>query len=272
MNDAQLLGCGASMGVPVIGCRCAVCTSRDPRNQRLRSSMLVRAERPAEDPMALPITLLVDCGPDFRAQALRTHLDRLDAVLITHAHMDHIGGIDDLRAFTVDGQGPLPLICHESAVEDLRMRHHYMLQTREGKKHPQLTLEVLHGDLGEFSFAGETIQWITFDQMGTLVVGYRLGDLAYITDMCEPPERLGEFLQGVQTLVLSALQRKSHAYFLSVAEAVALAQQWKVPRTILTHLSHDVDAVSVSATLPPSVELGYDGLAIEWSRLTPRKS
>jgi phosphoribosyl 1,2-cyclic phosphate phosphodiesterase len=243
------------MGVPVMGCLCAVCRSVDPRNQRLRCSALIRNHS----------TLLLDCGPDLRQQALQAKLQDIDAVLVTHAHMDHIGGMDDLRGLAYGRSSPLPIFCHSDTAAEIAARHHYMFSGRRGQP-PLLVLQPVHGDAGEFQFQGERIRWIRYEQVGCSVLGYRLGSFAYLTDIKMLPEGLEEFLAGVEMLVLSALQYQEHAYFLSVSQAVALVQRLGIPSTWLTHLSHEIDATALASLLPKGVTLAYDGAIIYTDR------
>jgi phosphoribosyl 1,2-cyclic phosphate phosphodiesterase len=246
--EIRVLGSGASMGVPVMGCTCGVCRSLDPRNHRLRSSALVTNQS----------VLLIDCGPDLRQQALRAQLRHIDAVLVTHAHMDHIGGMDDLRGLAYGRSSPLPIFCHQDTAAEIAARHHYMFSSRRGHP-PLLALHPLEGEEGEFSFQTETIRWIRYDQLGCTVLGYRIGNFAYLTDIKSLPKGLVQFLHGVDTLVLSALQFEEHPYFLSIAQAVALAQQLQIPLTWLTHLAHEIDTPALGPQLPDGVRLAYDG-------------
>ncbi len=250
--DVRILGCGASMGVPVVGCQCQTCRSPDPRNHRLRTSALVRGDS----------TLLIDCGPDFREQALHAKLAEADGVLITHAHMDHIGGIDDLRGLTYPRAHPLPILCHQETATEILSRHHYMFEPRAGKllpRCPMLEIHAVEGEEGEVLFQGSSIRWIRYDQVGCTVLGYRIGSFAYLTDIKQMPAGIESFLRGVSLVVLSALQHEPHEYFLSLGEAVEFAQRLRIPRTILTHLSHEIDAVALADQLPRGVQLGCDG-------------
>lgn len=244
----RLLGTGGSMGVPAIGCRCSVCRSPDPRNQRTRCSIWVQTDRSS---------LLIDCSPNFREQALQAHISTLDGVLITHIHMDHAGGMDDLRAFFRPDHS-LPVLAYEETGKELESSYEYLFRSRSQGGTPRLKLIPVKGRQGRVVLNEEEISWILFYQTKVPVLGYRIGSFAYVTDMKEVPESFQEWLSGVDLLVLSALQLQPHHSFLSVPEAIALVQQLPVKRVVLTHLSHNIDIPGMSHLLPPNVSFGYD--------------
>jgi len=247
-----MLGSGTSSGVPVIGCTCAVCTSSDPRNRRLRPSL--RLDLPGG-------TALVDTPPDLREQALRSGLARLDAVLFTHAHADHIFGLDDVRIFNFRQGGAIP--CHGSpgTLERVRAAFSYVFEEgEEGGGKPKLDLVPV---TGPFELLGARVEPVPAWHGPTQVLGYRVGGFAYLTDVNRIPEESFPLLAGLEVLVLGALRYRPHPTHFTIAEAVEAAARIGAGRTYLTHLAHDVDHAAPGVALPPGVAFGHDGLEIE---------
>jgi phosphoribosyl 1,2-cyclic phosphate phosphodiesterase len=236
----------------VIGCGCAVCTSGDPRNRRLRTSALIEANG---------AVLLIDAGPDLRAQMLRHRVARIDAVLLTHAHADHIGGIDDLRPFTMRGDGSLPLYGDAATLARIRRTFDYAfdpapsLSTRPHLE-PRLISE-------RFQIDSLTVESFPVQHGPHLIVGYRVGSLGYVTDASAlPPESLDR-LRDLDTLVINALRWKPHPLHLTVEEALAIVDELRPRRAIFVHITHDLDHESVNRQLPPYAQLAYDGQVVE---------
>jgi phosphoribosyl 1,2-cyclic phosphate phosphodiesterase len=247
-----MLGSGTSSGVPVIGCTCAVCTSSDPRNQRLRPGVRVDLEAG---------TLLVDTPIDLRQQALRFGVPRVDAVLFTHAHADHIFGLDDLRVFNFRQGTSIP--CHGSpaTLEALRHVFSYAFEVAtEGGGRPQI--ELLPVD-GPFRLLDTEIVPVPVRHGSTEVLGYRIGRFAYVTDVNFIPEASFDLLAGVDSLILGALRYRPHSTHFSLAEAVEAARRIGARRTYFTHIAHDVDHGNLREPLPPGMELGFDGLVLD---------
>lgn len=249
------LGTGSSMGIPVIGCDCSVCTSSNNKDRRFRTSALVEYNGR---------NLLIDTGPDFREQALQAKLDHLDGVLFTHVHHDHTAGIDDLRIFHLRGGHPIPCLASKTTAEDLLARYNYMfkLQPHEPASGPRLALEVLPEDRGSVFFRGCTIRYFTYRQMGVPVTGFRFGTLAYVTDIKEYTDEIFEDLAGVKTLVISALRFTHSHMHLTVDEAVDFAARIGAKKTWITHIAHDLDHEKANAYLSETVQLAYDGLRV----------
>lgn len=248
------LGTGTSMGVPVIGCRCAVCTSGDPHNQRLRTSALLEANGQH---------ILFDAGPDLRQQALAVGMQRLDAVLLTHAHADHVAGLDDLRPLNFAQRRAIPLYGTEPTLSFVRERFSYaFVNSSQGSTRPLLELvEVCSGR--PFAIGGVEIH--PFDiQHGTwTITGYRIGKLGYVTDASAiPPASLAQ-LRGLDTLVLNALRQDPHPTHLSIDQALALIEELQPRRALLVHMTHDLDHTLTNEQLPTYVQLAYDGQVIE---------
>ncbi len=247
------LGTGASAGVPIIGCTCAVCSSQDPRNQRLRPSGLIRmGDR----------TLLIDVGPDFRQQALRHRISHLDGLLLTHTHYDHIAGIDELRVLNFRMKKSFPCLLSAASYRDLKTRYYYLFEEEAAPEYKAARLDchVLPDDQGEIEFLGLKIGYISYTQADMQVNGFRIGDFAYISDIREYNEKIFDSLRGVRTLVLSALRAEPSRVHLTLDEAVAFAERVGAKHTWLTHLSHALDHEKACQLLPSHVQLGYDGL------------
>ncbi len=250
-----MLGSGTSVGVPVIGCSCAVCTSADPRDRRLRSSVLLSWG----DPRAPQAQVVVDTTTDFRQQALRVPIRRLDAVLFTHAHADHVFGLDDVRPFNFAQASTIP--CHGSAatLERLRSSFAYAFEAgQEGGGKPQIELVPV---VGPFELCGATMVPVPVWHGALEVLGYRCGGFAYVTDVNHIPEASFALLAGVEVLILGALRYLPHPTHFTIAEAIEAAARIGARRTIFTHLTHDVRHAQPEISLPPGVEFGHDGLS-----------
>lgn len=252
-----LLGTGTSSGVPQIGCDCAVCHSGDPRDRRSRSAALLEVGG---------ATLLIDTPPELRLQLLAAGTRRIDAVLYTHEHADHVHGIDDLRIFSVGRDPPLPVYGAEATLAFLRESYRYIFDPQTtsylGTSKPRLALQLLEAG-GEREIAGVTVLPLGFEHGHSRVLGFRVGRAAYVTDAKAVGERERGLLRGVELLVLNALWWRPHPTHLSIPEAVATAQAIGARRTVLTHLTHETGHAELAARLPPGIEPGYDGQRLE---------
>jgi phosphoribosyl 1,2-cyclic phosphate phosphodiesterase len=243
-----ILGSGTSTGVPMIGCHCPVCCSDDPRNQRSRCSALIRCGGEH---------ILIDTATDLRFQALREGLHQIDAVLYTHTHADHVHGIDDLRSFNRRDQQSIPLYGSPECVATLQRSFSYIFAPQDNRSfRPRLRLETI---TGPFAIGSVPIIPLAIGHGDDQVLGYRIGNLAYLTDCNRIPAATRAALAGIKTLVIDALRFSPHPTHFSISEVIAFVQGLGIDRTILTHLSHDVDARQHGAVLPAGIELAYDG-------------
>ncbi|HEY0513970.1 MAG TPA: MBL fold metallo-hydrolase [Thermoanaerobaculia bacterium] len=244
-----MLGSGTSTGIPVIGCACRVCTSANPKNRRWRPGLKLETERGI---------ILVDTPTDLRAQALRFGLPRLDAIVFTHSHADHIFGLDDVRIFNFRQQAPIPCYGSAETLRAIRRAFAYVFEPgQEGGGKPQLDLiEVRESfEVLERRFVPIPVRHGEME-----VFGYRVGGFAYVTDCNRIPEASLRQLAGVEILVLDALRHRPHSTHFSVQEALDVAARIGPRRTILTHMAHEVDH---DDPLPAGVEFGYDGLVFD---------
>lgn len=249
------LGTGTSQGVPVIGCKCAVCRSLDSRDNRLRSSVLVQTEH---------VHLVIDTGPDFRQQMLRAEVERLDAVLYTHAHKDHIAGMDDIRAFNFLQKKPMDLYATPEVQDALRREFHYVFTDFKYPGVPQIELLTLENS--PFELQGEQIIPLEVMHYKLPVLGFRIRDFVYITDANFIAESELEKVKGADTVVLNALRRETHISHFTLDEAVALAKKIGARQTYFTHISHQLGLhTDVNKELPAGMALAYDGLVLEFS-------
>lgn len=251
-----LLGSGTSFGVPQVGCDCAVCRSDDPRDRRTRVAAVVEDDAGRR--------LLIDTPPELRMQLLATGIDRVDAVLYTHDHADHVHGIDDLRAVSVR-EGDLPLYGAPEVLERITHRFRYIfddaVRPPPGTSKPQLVPHPLPPE-EEASIAGFAVLPLAFAHGDMRVYGYRIGALGYVTDVKAVPPQAVERLRGVRLLVLNALFERPHPTHLSIPEAIEVARAVGAERTLLTHLTHRATHADLAARLPSGVEPAYDGLTV----------
>ena len=241
------LGTGASFGIPGVCCKCSVCKSSSPLNKRLRSSILLKKDGK---------NILIDAAPDMRRAALKYDIDKLDAVLLTHYHDDHVAGLSELRAYYYcNDYKPMPLVASQITYQSVSMRYEYLM-----KRFDPL---VLKSQRDEDEVCGIKFKYFTFYQEGVSVTGYRFDDFAYITDIKDYDEGIFEDLSGVKTLVISCLSEEGTDMHFSLKETIAFAKKAGAERCYLTHISHEIDHEDMSKRLPKNFELAYDGMEID---------
>jgi len=248
------LGTGTSVGVPMIGCGCDVCNSQDPKNNRTRCSVI----------LGLPEgTLLIDTPPDLRSQLLREQLGLVHAVLFTHEHADHLFGLDDLRIFQFYLNGAVPLYCEPTVEQRILQSYDYAFapaRSSHAGATPKLSIQTIGTD--PLTLLGTRITPIRLHHGTFMVLGFRIGNVAYCTDVNEIPEESWPRLEGLDVLILGALRNRPHPTHFSVQQAIEVHQRLRPKRTLLTHLSHELDHEATNAELPAGVQLAYDGLKV----------
>ncbi len=246
-----ILGCGTSTGVPMVGCNCPVCTSTDPRDKRTRPSILVRTAGK---------NILVDTSPDLRRQAIREKIPSIDAVLFTHAHADHVNGIDDLRGYHLLHKRVVPCFGERETIEAIAEKFSYIFEgMKKGGYTPLLEPHIISGD---FTLFGHKIIPVPLMHGSSQATGYRLGDWAYLTDCSNIPDSSVAKLAGLEVLIIDALRYTPHPSHFNIEEAIMMVDRLKPARAVFTHLTHEV-AYKDGCKLPKGIELAYDGMIIE---------
>jgi phosphoribosyl 1,2-cyclic phosphate phosphodiesterase len=246
------LGTGTSHGVPMIGCDCDVCRSPDPRDRRARSSALLRFD---------DRQVLIDAAAELRLQAITFGLKRIDAVLLTHAHADHVSGLDDLRAFNLWQRASIPIYCSAETAAIVRHNFSYIFNGDAYPGKPNLELQRIDGP---FDLFGRAVAPMTVPHgEQTRVTAFRIGRFGYVTDASAVPAEVRAGLHGLDVLVLNALRYRPHPTHLSIDEALAVVEEVRPRRAFFTHICHDLMHATVNAALPPHVRLAHDGLEIE---------
>jgi phosphoribosyl 1,2-cyclic phosphate phosphodiesterase len=245
------LGTGTSQGVPVIACECGTCLSSDQHDKRLRTSLLLESGG---------TTLLFDAGPDFRQQMLREHVMKLDSILLTHEHKDHIAGLDDVRAFNYKSQDAIDIYAEERVQKALRKEYSYVFSEYQYPGIPKMRLNPIPED--SFEIKGIKIDPVRVFHYRLPVYGFRVGNFAYITDANYIPEESKEKLFGVKYLVINALRKEKHISHFSLREAIDIIREVSPKKAYITHISHQMGLhTEVSGELPAGIFLAYDGLS-----------
>lgn len=248
------LGTGTSSGVPMVACDCKVCVSADAKDKRLRSSILVESST---------TSFVVDTTPDFRYQMLREQVKKLDAVLYTHPHKDHIAGLDDVKAFTFLSGNPMEIFANELTQESLKREFYYIFTDKKYPGIPEVNLNTI--DLTPFLIGDIPVIPILVWHLHMPVLGFRFGDFTYITDANRMEEAEKEKIKGSKTLVLNALRHKKHLSHFTLDEATALVQELNVSQSYFTHISHQLGKhQEINKELPTGIELAYDGMQLSF--------
>ncbi|MEI6576894.1 MAG: MBL fold metallo-hydrolase [Bacteroidota bacterium] len=247
------LGTGTSTGVPVVACDCDVCTSDDPRNKRLRTSIMIQYKGH---------TFVVDCGPDFRYQMIRERVEDLDAILFTHEHRDHIGGLDDVRGFNYVLNKTIDVYAHEKVIEAIHKEFPYISPNKRFFGCPQLNFNPIGNEPFKIFDLLFTPIKVMHDKLE--VYGFRFGDITYITDASYIAPEEAEKIKGSRVIVLNALRNSHHVSHFSLNEAINLIQEFRPQHAYLTHMSHFIGLHDVvEKKLPYYIHLAYDGLKVE---------
>jgi len=260
-----VLGSGTSHGVPSIGCDCAVCRSADPKDRRTRPSILLELQPDDDDgqpAFARAVqSILVDTSTDLRTQALANDVRRVDAILFTHSHADHIFGLDDVRRYNQMQQSAIPCFADADTLANLKRMFGYVFNppTQKGGGIPQLTIFRI---AGAFSLGGVEIVPVPLFHGRLPVLGFRVGGFAYLTDCNRIPDESWPLLDGVRTVILDALRHRPHSTHFSVGEAIDVVRRLRAERAYFTHICHDLGHAATNAQLPSGVQLAYDGLVL----------
>ena len=251
MSTITFLGTGTSQGIPVIGCKCKVCLSLDNKDKRLRSSAIIEHNGSV---------LLIDAGPDFRQQMLREGISSVDAVLLTHEHKDHTGGLDDVRAINFIRKEPFTIYCEERVKESLKREYSYAFEEYKYPGAPEFDIKII--DTAPFYINSAQVIPIRAFHYKLPVLGFRIGDIAYITDANYIPDEEFDKLQNLSILVLNTVRRERHISHFSLDEAVEIAKKVKPKQCYLTHLSHQIGIhIDLDASLPDWISPAYDRLS-----------
>jgi phosphoribosyl 1,2-cyclic phosphate phosphodiesterase len=246
-DKLQLLGTGGSIGVPMLGCKCKVCLSTDQRNNRLRSQAVIKLKDK---------NILIDVGPDIRFQCLKYGINRVDAIFISHYHDDHIGGLNDMMGFYFNrNRLPIPVYLSENTFQVIQSRFGYLLERFE--------FILINDHMGSFTLFGKEFRFFSYEQGSIPVLGFRYKNVAYCTDIKTYDEKIFSFLEGVENLVLSALNYNGSHMHLSLKQAQDFAKKAKVSHCYLIHLNHEIEYSDAVDQLENGVSLGIDGMEID---------
>ena len=247
-----LLGTGTSQGVPVIACNCEVCLSPNPKDNRLRTSVMIDVD---------DLNLVIDTGPDFRQQMLRENVHKVDAVLFTHHHKDHVAGMDDVRAFNHRWKVDMPLYCNQTTSDALRLEFPYIFSGSNYPGIPKVAVNIIENKL--FDISKTSIQPIKVLHYKLPVFGFRIKNFVYLTDVSEISEQEKDKMKGADLIILDALRKKSHISHFNLEQALALLEELKPKQALLTHISHYMGLHDeVNKEIPNYVNLAYDGQII----------
>ncbi len=248
------LGTGTSSGVPMIGCDCEVCTSSDEKDKRLRSSILVQSAK---------TTLVVDTGPDFRYQMLRQKVKKLDAVVFTHPHKDHLAGLDDVRAYNFFTKRHIDIYADSLTEEAVRRDFYYAFTDTKYPGIPELNLNTISSE--PFMVGDIPVTPVSVWHLKMPVLGFRFGNFTYITDANRIDDKELERIRGSEVLVLNALRKQKHISHFTLEEAIEVVQELKIPTAYFTHMSHQIGLhAEIEAELPDNIHLAYDGLELDF--------
>lgn len=252
----EILGCGSSPGVPHIGCSCKICKSKNTKNKRLRASAWLRYKGKS---------ILIDTSTDLRQQALRSKIDKVDAVLFTHPHADHVHGIDELRSYNFLQKQTIPLFGNDWTCRELKNKFSYIFTPGpvEGGGIPQLELNQIDSKTAEINILGIPVIPISLHHGSQETLGFRIDSIAYVTDCSYIPTESIDRLKGLSVLVLDCLRLKKHGTHFNLEQSLEMIAQVKPKKAFLTHLTHDFEYASWNKKLPKGVQLAYDGLRIK---------
>ena len=246
------LGTGTSLGVPIIGCKCRICDSVNPKDKRLRSSVMIETKGKK---------IIIDTGPDFRQQMIREKVKRVDAVLYTHEHRDHVAGLDDLRSFNYIMQKKMELYATEYVQKSLHNQFEYVFSEKKYPGIPEITFHTIENK--PFTVEGINITPVQVKHMHLPVLGFRIGNFTYITDANSIPEEEKKKIIGSEVLVLNALRREAHPSHFTFDEAIAMAKELNCEKTYFTHISHTLGLhEEVNEELPDNINLAFDGMSL----------
>ncbi|PCI57785.1 MAG: MBL fold metallo-hydrolase [Methylophilaceae bacterium] len=247
-----ILGAGSSAGTPAIGCKCATCLSTNPRNKRTRCSSIITLDSGE--------TILIDTGPDLRMQALREGLTRVDAVLYTHPHADHLHGIDDLRGFCQLNKHQIPLYSYKEAVEHIKAKFGYTIREPQGFwELPVLSITEVDAP---FDLFGTTVTPIPIMHGRIQIFAYRIGNIAYMTDVSSIPEASLDLLKGLDLLLIDCLRTEKHPTHINIEQSLDYVSQINAKQSVLIHMTHELEYEALTQKLPKNVAVGYDGMKL----------
>jgi phosphoribosyl 1,2-cyclic phosphate phosphodiesterase len=251
----KFLGTGTSHGVPLIGCGCAACSSKDKKNTRYRSSVHVEEG---------PVSILIDTPAEFRIRAIEYGIKRIDAVLMTHCHADHIAGLDDLRAFNELQDSEISVYGSAETLKEIKERFSYIFSgtLQEGGGKPRLNLQEIKS-FEKFTIKNTGVMPLVLKHGVLDIFGFRIGEFAYLTDVSQIPQETYGRLDGLKVLVLDALRKKPHPTHFSLEQAIEEAKKIKAENTFFTHIAHSLEHNETNASLPEGIQLAYDGMEIE---------